>query len=188
MTLPKKFIVILLAIAALPALGMSPAFAQQATWLTEENIMAFMHETETMYQKPFDEYVTALERVTHDDSLFQAVTIIRTPDKASTEIPVNLDKKALISTARDGYDSMQGAALSQTIDEIAINADKKSATVKSTATITNQKLSPSNALNITLGDSVASCTDNLVYTPMVGVQVIKSQCQLEITVKQEQEL
>lgn len=147
-----------------------------------------MYKAETMHLKSFDEYVATLNEIIHDDYQSQIKTTLHVPNEPPKEVPMSMDKKAMISSAREGYDGSQGATLEQTIDSIEINADKKSATVKSTTKITGQKMASGNSMQTTLADSLTVCTDELVYTSLIGVQTLKSDCQSEVTMKVEQEL
>lgn len=188
MTLPKKFIVILLAIAALPALGMSPAFAQKATWLTEDNVKAYAEASAASYRLPYDEHLAFIKKATHENFRGTIDINIKMPSQPPTHTPLSLNKESMISSAKEGYDSVQAANIKYDVKSIKISADKKSATVESEMRITNQKLSSGESMQSSISDSVTLCTDEVVYTPMVGVQILQSDCKSEVTVKQEQEL
>ncbi len=187
-TLPKKLIVILLAIVALPASGMKPACAQQATWLTEENVKAYAEESAASYRLPYDEHLAFIKKATHDDFSGTIDMNVKMPSQPPTQTPITLNKESMINSSREGYDSVQGAKIDYNVKSIKISADKKSATVESEMRITNQKLSSGESMQSTISDSVTLCTDEVVYTPMVGVQILISDCKSDITVKQEQEL
>lgn len=162
--------------------------AQNQTGLTEESIRAYVKESETLHNKSFEEYRTFINKTTHEDYKARILTTVYPPQGEPVEMPMNIDKQTLLKSARDGYDSSQGATISQEILAIAISPDKKSATVKSTLSIKNQRMPNQQGLNSTLADMSAQCTDEIVFTPSVGIQVLKSDYVSEMTIKQEQEL
>ncbi len=164
------------------------ASAQKQTGLTEESIRAYVKESETLHNKPFDEYLAFITKTTHDDYKARILTTVYPPHGEPQEMPLNIDKQALLKSARDGYDSSQGATISQEILAIAISPDKKSAVVKSKLSIKNQRLPEEQGLNRMLSDMTSECTDEIVLTPSVGLQVLKSDYISEMKIKQEQEL
>ncbi len=162
--------------------------AQKQAGLSEESIRAYVKETETLHNKPFEEYLAFITKTTHDDYKARILTTIYPPQGEPTEMPLSLDKQALLKSARDGYDSSQGATISQEILAIAISPDKKSAVVTSKLSIKNQRLPEQEGLNSMLSDMTSQCTDEIVFTPSVGIQVLKSDYISEMKIKQEQEL
>ncbi len=187
--MPTRFILILASVAAFPMLmaGVS-AHAQQATWLTEENVRQYVNEAEASPRLPYDEHLAFVKRSTHDAFKGKMDMTIKMPSQPPVHSPTEITKESMIASAREGHDSMQGADISVDIQDIKISPDKKTATVKSEMRITNQQIKTGENLQTTLADSVTNCSDEVVYTPMVGVQIINSDCKSEITVKQEQEL
>lgn len=180
------FIVLLL--ATLSVLVPASAHAQKQTWLTVENIRAFSKESEQVYKKTFEEYLAFLQKTTHEEYTARINTTISQPDQAPTEMPLNLDKTALLQTAREAYESTKGATITQDIMSIEIAPDKKSATVTSKIYITNQRIAPGGSMSTILADTVSTCVDEIVYTPMTGIQLKKSEYENVMTIKQEQEL
>lgn len=170
--------------------GLAPlsAHAQKQTWLTEENIRAFSVESERAYTKPYEEYLAFVRKTTHDKYQARINTKIMQDGQASADMPMTLDKATLLKTAREAYDSTKGATLTQDIVDIKIAPDKKTAIVRSKIYINNQRIAPNGSMSMILADSVANCVDEIVYTPMVGIQVLKSDFDTVMTIKQEQEL
>ncbi len=164
------------------------ASAQKQTGLSEESIRAYVQETETLHNKPFEDYLAFITKTTHDDYKARILTTVHPLQGESIEMPMNIDKQALLKSARDGYDSSQGATISQDILAITISPDKKTAVVKSRLSIKNQRLPEQEGLNSMLSDMTSQCTDEIVFTPSVGIQVLKSDYISEMTIKQEQEL
>lgn len=164
------------------------ASAQKQTELTEASIRAYVQESETLHTKPFDAYRDFIQKTTHENYNARIVTTVYPLQGEPIEMPMNVDKQALLSSARDGYDSAQGAIIKQDIHTILISTDKKSAIVKSTLRITNQRLPGQPGLSSTLADMTSQCTDEIVLTPSIGIQVLKSDYVSEMTIKKEQEL
>lgn len=179
---------LLLSLLALSLLTAIPAYAQAVKWLTEDNIRSFIAESASVPQKSYDDYLAFIKKTTHEEYRGKIMMNITIPNSPPTQVPIDLDKDEVIKTAREGYDSSQGATTKQTIQEITISPDKKTATVKWTFTIINQKLPSEADMQSTLADSTSICIDEVVYTPMIGVQVIKSDYKTDVTIKQEQEL
>lgn len=162
--------------------------AQTQTGLTEDLIRAYVKDGETLHNKPFEDYLAFISKTTHDDYKARILMTVHPLQGEPVEMPMNIDKQALLQSARESYDSAQGATISQEILAITISPDKKSAVIKSTLTIKNQRLPAQQGLNSLMGDMKSQCTDELVFTPSVGVQVLKSDYISEMTIKQEQEL
>lgn len=176
-----------LAICAL--LATSPSYAQKATGLTEASVRAFMDESLGVYKKPYPEFLAFTDKMTHGDFNGQMVMTFHKGNDAPIQVPMNMDRDLILSTAREGYDSMKHAVMTQDIHEIKISPDKKSASIKSTLTIKNQKIVGDKDSEMTMtGDSVTQCLDEIVYTPEHGIQALHAQYTADITIKQEQEL
>ncbi|HEY0901106.1 MAG TPA: hypothetical protein VGD95_03175 [Micavibrio sp.] len=177
-----------LVLAALTILAPALGYAQKQTWLTEENIRAFSKDSEDAYKKPYEEYLAFIQKTTHDQYAATITTKIMQDGQASTEMPMTIDKITLLKSARDAYDSTKGATLTQDILSIEIAPDKKTARVTSKIYITNQRIAPGGSMSTILADTVSTSVDDIVYTPMVGIQVLKSEYENVMTIKQEQEL
>lgn len=166
----------------------APYAAQAQNGLTEESIRVFSEEGKTVFKKTFEQYRTFIERAMHDDYKANILTTVRQPLEAPIEMPLTLNKKNTLDMARESYDSMQGATITEKIESIVISPDKKSAIVKSRLTIINQQIIPAQSMSSMLADTTTQCTDEIVYTPTTGIQVLKSDNISEMTIKQEQEL
>jgi|GEM_PF-5388526 hypothetical protein len=167
----------------------SSAHAQDANRLTEQSVRAFLDESISIYKKPYPEFLAFIEKTTHDDFDGQIVMTVHKGNEAPVQAPVSMDKQMILSTAREGYGDMKDAVITTDIHEIKISPDKKSATVKSTLSIKNQRIPAPEGSNITiLGDSITQCHDEIVFTPGNGIQSFRARYVSDLTIKQEQEL
>ena len=185
---PKSFLKFLPVLLALCFLVTPPALAQKKTELTEESIRAYVKESETLHTKGFEEYLDFINKTTHENYTARILTTVYPPQGEPTEMPMNVDKETLLKNARDGFESSQGAVVSQEIHSINMSPDKKSAIVKSTLRISNQRMPHQQGPSSMLADMTSQCTDEIVYTPSIGLQVLKSNYVSQMTIKQEQEL
>lgn len=181
-----KFWSLLLAVSAL---SMSSACAQEATGLTEESIRKFSHDTTTASKKPYDEYIEFIKTTTHSDFNGKVSMSIRMPDNSveTSPEPMALNKTTMISTGHAAYNSIQKATIEIIISDIQISPDKQSATVKSEVIVNNQEITTGEPPITTSADSKATCTDELIFTAGIGVQLMKSDCATELTMKPPQE-
>lgn len=189
----KPFLKFAPLLAALCLLLPDVAWAQKQTGLTEESIRAYVKQGETLHTRPFDEYRDFIDKTTHENYQARILTIVHPLQGEPLEMPMNVDKQSLLKNARDGYDSSQGATIAQEIHAITISPDKKTAVMKSTLRITNQHLPDpqdpnQQGMSSMLADMTSQCTDEFVFTPATGIQVLKSDYVSEMTIKQEQEL
>lgn len=164
------------------------AHAQNQTGLTKENVEAFMEEGAAIYKKPYAEFTAFMDKATHDDYQGNLITTIHNGKNPPAQMPVKIDKKIIMNGARDSYDSAQGATITLSIEDIQMAPDNKTATVKSTLTIINQKLAAGESGKTLLSDMKSTCTDEIIYTATAETQVLKSNCKVDMTIKQEQGL
>lgn len=167
-----------------------PAFLHaEEAGLTESAIRALFVENETAHHKPFPEYLALIKKTTHERYQGKILMRISIDDNTPVELEVQMDKKMIIDQARESHENLAQATVKGTIESITISPDKKSATVKSRMVILNQKIPlGADALQITRADSEVTGIDDIVYTPVIGLQFIKSNYISTTTVKKEQEL
>ena len=187
MSFTMKFWNILLAVSAL---SINSACAQETTGLTEESIRQFSHDTATASQKPYAEYLDFIKTTTNTDFHGQVSMNIHMPDNTieKSPKPMDLDRTAMVSTAQVAYDSIQNATIEIIIHDIKISPDKKSAIVTSDVIVTNQEIITGEPPKVASANSKATCTDEVVFTAGIGVQLMKSNCTTELTMNPLQEL
>lgn len=176
-------------LTVLVVMNISPVQAQTDKFLTDDSIRAFMEESLKSYMLDYPDFEAFLRRSSHKNFIGTLDLTITMPGQAPVKNNVSMSYDQLIQSGRDGYNSVQNAELEQIISEITMAPDQQKASVAYTMTIVNQSFSfneqPTQSV---MADSVTHCTDDLVFTPGIGPQIIKSVCTTEVTIKPQQEL
>jgi len=174
-----KFLSILLAVSAI---AMSSACAQETKGLTENSVKQFYQDLSQASKKTAQEYIDFIAKTTHPDFDSTANMNIHMPDKppAPSPEPLKLTKDAVVNTSKAAHTSLKNATVEIKVREVLISPDKKSARVKSNVIVTNQEVPAGEPIQVFRGDSNAECTDEVVYTPEVGVQLLKAECMTDL--------
>ncbi len=174
-----KFLSILLAVSAI---AMSSACAQETKGLTEEAVKQFCQDLSQASKKPAQEYTDFIAKTTHPDFQGTMNMNIHMPGKeaAASPEPLKLTRDGVVNTSKAAHTSLKDATVEIKVREVLISPDKKSARVKSDVIVTNQEVPAGEPIQVFRGDSKAACTDEMVYTPEAGIQILKTECMTDL--------
>lgn len=174
----------LLAIAAI--LTISPAIAEESSGpLTEQNIRDYYTGIPAIFQLPYPEFLKSYLARASDTLQVTTTTSIRMLDNSVVRSKHSMDKEQMQDMAGKAYAAASGAKLANYVTAIDIDPSGKSALVHETATIKNMQLPGADPVHAYIADSTETCIDTLVFTPGIGVQTTRSNCNANVIVTQQ---
>ena len=182
---PMKFFMTFLPVvlAGLILAFSSPAQAQKVTKISEGKVRAYYSELPGLFKKPYDQFLSAYGERIHQDLTLTTQTQILVPGQPPAETePLTLTKGDLVSNAERAYKAAKDAVLGSEIKDIQISADGKSARVKTVSTIRDMNF-PTSDESPMKADSLENCDDEIVLNDSGTLQIIKSSCVSQITIK-----
>lgn len=177
--LPALFAALILAFAP-------PALAQKVTRLSDGKIRSYYSDLSGLFKKPYEHFLTAYgERIHPDLSLTTRTRLIVPGQEPIDNAPITLTKNDIVQNAQQAYEAAKDAVLSTRVNDIRIAADGRSAAVKTTSTIRKMKVPAADGSTVD-ADSIENCDDTIVLTESGALQIIRSSCASEITIKNMQ--
>lgn len=159
----------------------APAQAQEVTKLTETNIQDYYRDAIAIFKSSPEEYAEFLQRAMHDDFINSATVVVNMPGQGPVKQEVTKNKTDSIAAAQDDFNASRDATLDYKIRKIKISDDGKSAIVTDNATVLGLLVPSADGSNFKV-DSRGPCEDELVLTEGVGIQTLRSKCDLEMMI------
>jgi hypothetical protein len=165
--------------------------AHAETLLTEEAIKAYYAEAAGVYQLDYAGYSDYLERGIHENYEGVVTSTINLPNQPPAQSIERLNKKDMQSSSRRDHAMMQGVKLINEVKAFEIAPDGKTAFVTDRTTIKDMPLPPppgaTNGRTLLLSGS-GPCEEVVTITETGQIQALKSDCQFNMTISEEQGL
>lgn len=176
---------ILFLTAGLMLASAAPVMAQSADHLTDGTIRQYYAELPDLFKKPYEDFIKDYSARASDDLQITNKTIVNIVGQRPNESTENLTKDQLVAAAPQAYQAAQQAKLWNQVTSILISPDGKTAEVHEISRIKGMTMPSADAARPFQADSVETCLDHLIFTPGIGIQTTKSDCNVDVTVTQK---
>jgi hypothetical protein len=174
-------------LAALLVVGLSstPALSQKSDKLTEAGVRQFYADLPGLFKKPYNQFLKEYTARASDDLQITNKTTISLPGQAPTQTTEELTKQQLIDGSQQAYQAASQAKLWNQVLSVQIAPDGMSAEVQEISRIQGMSAPGADAEHPFIANSTETCTDHIKLEPGVGIQMVKSECEVSVNVEQK---
>lgn len=171
-------------LAALLLIGISsaPAYSQKANRLTDASVRQFYTDLPAVFKKPYAQFVKEYSARASDDLQITNRTTIFLPGQQPTQSTEELTKQQLIDGAPQAYAAASAAKLWNQVISVKISQDGMTAEVEEISRIQGMTAPGADAAHPFIASSTETCTDHIKLEPGVGIQMVKSDCDVSVNV------
>lgn len=174
-------------LAALLIIGMSsvPAHSQKSNRLTDAGVRQFYADLPGLFKKPYDQFIREYSDRASDDLQITNKTTISLPGQAPTQTTEELTKQQLLDGAQQAYQAASQAKLWNQVLSVQIAQDGMTAEVQEISRIQGMSAPGADAEHPFIASSTETCTDHIKLEPGIGIQMVKSECEVSVNVAQK---
>ncbi|MDB5490202.1 MAG: hypothetical protein JWO78_51 [Micavibrio sp.] len=175
------------ALAALLFIGLSPApaYSQKSDRLTDASVRQFYAELPGVFKKPYAVFLKEYSARASDDLLITNRTTITLPGQPPTQTTEELTRQQLLDGAQQAYQAASQAKLWNQVLSVQIAQDGMTAEVQEISRIQGMTAPGADAEHTFIANSTETCTDHIKLEPGVGIQMVKSECEVSVNVVQK---
>lgn len=181
----KKVTPVLTAALIAITLSPAPAFSQKMNKLTDASVRQFYADLPGLFKKPYPQFLKEYTARASDDLQITNKTTISLPGQAPTQTTEELTKQQLIDGAQQAYEAALQAKLWSQVISVQIAPDGMSAEVQEISRIQGMTAPGADAGQTFTANSTETCTDHIKLDPNVGIQMVKSECEVSVNVVQK---